>query len=148
MALDKLDVNLLKLLKKDGRAPLRKLARSLGVSTVTVMKRINKLKKEKILEGFTIKINSNKIGYELTAVISFKARGKKLIEVQERIAGSPNVCGVYDITGEFDSVVIARFKSVQDLNKFVKNILSMADIERTYTQVALNVIKEDFGPNL
>ncbi len=148
MALDKLDVNLLKLLKKDGRAPLRKLAKNLGISTVTVMKRMKKLKRDGILQGFTVKVNPNAIGYGLTAVISLKAKGKKLIEVQEKIAKNPKVCGVYDITGEFDSVIIARFKSVPDLNNFVKNVLSMAEIERTYTQVALNVIKEDFGPNL
>ncbi len=148
MELDQTDVKLLRALEIDARRSLRKIAKEIGVSTVTVMNRLERLKKEGIIKGFTARVDATKIGFELTAVISLKAKGKQLIPVQEKIAKDPHVCGVYDVTGEFDSVIIARFKNVRDLNTFVKKALSAEGIEHTYTQVALNVIKEDFGVNL
>ncbi len=148
MELDLTDIKLLRALEIDARRSLRDIAKEIGVSTVTVMNRLERLKKEGVIKGFTARVDAPKLGFELTAVISLKAKGRQLIPVQEKIAKDPHVCGVYDVTGEFDSVIIARFKNVRDLNTFVKKALSSEGIEHTYTQVALNVIKEDFGVNL
>ena len=49
----------------------------------------------------------------------------------------------FDITGEWDSVIIAHFKDRTDLNRFIKKILAMEHIERTNTQVALNIVKDE-----
>ncbi len=148
MELDNRDIKLLRALSENARKSLREVAKEIGVSTVTVINRLKNLQKQGIIKNFSAVIDAKKVGLELTAVISLKARGKQLLSVQEKIAKYPNVCGVYDVTGDFDSVVVARFKNVADMNKFIKTVLTMEGIERTYTQVALNVIKEDFGVNL
>ena len=148
MDLDITNVKLLRALGINGRRSLREIAKELGVSTVTVMNRLENLKKEGVIKGFTAKVDPIKIGLELTAVINLKVAGKQIIPVQEKIAKDAHVCGVYDVTGDYDSVIIARFKNVRDLNTFVKKVLSSEGIEHTYTQVALNVIKEDFGVNI
>ena len=127
---------------------MREIAKELGVSTVTVINRMKNLRGEGVIKGFSAHIDPKKVGFELTAVISLKAKGKMLLPVQEKIAKDPHVCGVYDVTGDFDSVIVARFKNVNDLNNFIKKTLALEGIDRTYTQVALNVIKEDFGVNL
>ena len=148
MDLDLTNIKLLRALQEDGRRSLRKIAKELDVSTVTVINRMKELRKKGIIKGFSVQIEPSKIGLGLTAVISLKARGKLLLPVQEKVSKDPRVCGVYDVTGDFDSIVVARFKNVQDLNNFVKKVLIMEGIERTSTQVAMNVIKEDFGVNL
>ncbi len=50
---------------------------------------------------------------------------------------------VYDITGEWDSLVIGYFKDRDDLNRFIKNLLSLRYIDRTITHLVLNVVKEE-----
>jgi len=55
-----------------------------------------------------------------------------------------NVISVYDITGDFDIAVVARFKDRFGLNAFIKNLLTMPYVKRTVTNVVLNVVKEDF----
>jgi len=67
----------------------------------------------------------------------------KLLEVQERISKDSHVSGVYDITGEWDSLIIARFKDRRDLNGFIKGVLSMANVEKTNTQLVLNIVKNE-----
>jgi hypothetical protein len=51
---------------------------------------------------------------------------------------------VYDITGNTDTVIIAKFKERNELSAFVKSLASMANVENTITHVVLNTAKEDF----
>ena len=56
-----------------------------------------------------------------------------------------NVVGIYDVTGEYDAFLIAKFRNTNELNAFIKELLKDPIIERTYTQTVLDVIKEDMG---
>ena len=69
MNLDSIDEKILKNLMMDARQSARQLALKLGMSTVTVLTRIKKLEKEKIIKGYTAIIDHEKIGYSLTAII-------------------------------------------------------------------------------
>jgi len=71
------------------------------------------------------------------------AKGK-LLETGEEIAKNPNVCCVYDVTGLTDAIVIAKFKTREELSNFTKSLLKMPYIERTNTHLALTTLKEDF----
>jgi len=148
MELDKTDVKILKQLTEDGRKSLRTIAKELKVSTVTVANHLSKLKENKVIKGFSVNVDPTKLGYELTSIIAIKAKGKNLIDLQQKIARHPRVCGVYDITGQFDSIVIARFKNITNLNKFIKNLLTTDWIIDTQTFIVLNNIKEDFTVKL
>ena len=77
-----------------------------------------------------------------------QAEGKHLLAVEREVAGRNNVISVYDIAGDFDFVVIARFKDRDSLNAFVKGLLANPYVRRTVTNVVLSVIKEDFRVKL
>jgi len=66
------------------------------------------------------------------------------MEVENEIAKLPNTCLVYDVTGDYDAIVVAKFRNRKELNNFVKTILSLNYVERTNTHVVLNSVKEDF----
>lgn len=85
-----------------------------------------------------------KVGYGLTALILIQAEGQYLLEVEKELAKLDDVICIYDITGDFDIAVVARFRSRDMLNKFIKDTLRMPHVIRTVTNVALNVVKEDF----
>ena len=144
MNLDKTDERILKNLMVDARLSARQLALKLGISTVTVLSRIKKLEKERIIKGYTALIDHEKIGYNLTAVIEIIAKKDKIKDIETELSKLENVCGVYDITGNTDTLVIAKFKSRNELSEFVKGIASIQNIENTITHVVLNTAKEDF----
>jgi DNA-binding Lrp family transcriptional regulator len=144
MNLDKTDERILKNLMTDARSSARQLALKLGLSTVTVLSRIKKLEKEKIIKGYTALIDHEKLGYNLTAVIEIVAKKNKIIDIEAELSKIDNVCGVYDITGDTDTLVIAKFKSRNELSEFVKGLASIQNIENTITHVVLNTAKEDF----
>ncbi len=144
MTLDNTDEKILKNLMMDARQSARQLALKLGMSTVTVLTRIKKLEKEKIIKGYTAIIDHEKIGYSLTAIIEVLAKNDKIVSIEEEISKFENVCGVYDITGSTDTIVIAKFKERNDLSKFVKGLAAISNVENTITHVVLNTSKEDF----
>jgi len=132
------------MLQEDSRTSYRKIADALGIAVGTVHNRIKRLEDEGIFKAYTVIVDPTKIGYDLTAVILIQAGGPHLAEVEKEIAQSEYTTCVYDITGDFDIAVIARFKNRAMLNSFIKEILKMPHVTRTVTNVTLNVVKEDF----
>lgn len=144
MNLDKTDSKVLKNLLVDARQSSRQLALKLGMSTVTILSRIKKLEKQKIIKGYTTLVDHEKLGYDLTAIIEIIAKKDKMVEVENFLSNIENVCAVYDVTGSTDTVLIAKFKGRNELSKFVKNISAKPNIDNTITHVVLNTVKEDF----
>ncbi len=142
--MDETDEKILKNLLVDARLSARQLSLKLGMSTVTVLSRIKKLEKEKIIKGYTARLDHEQLGFSLTAVIEVVAKKDKLIEVEEEISSIENVCAVYDVTGSTDTLIIAKFKGRKELSNFIKNLSSIANVENTITHVVLNTVKEDF----
>jgi DNA-binding Lrp family transcriptional regulator len=144
MKFDETDEKILKNLMVDARQSARQLAIKLGMSTVTVLSRIKKLEKEKIILGYTAIIDHEKLGYSLTAIIEIVAKNDKIVEIEDQISKFENVCGVYDITGSTDTLIIAKFKERSELSTFVKELAAISNVENTITHVVLNTAKEDF----
>jgi len=142
--LDSIDIQILRTLQEDSRTSYRKIAEALGIAVGTVYNRIKRLEDEEIFKAYTVIVDPTKISYDLTAVILVQAGGPHLAEVEKEIAQSDSTICVYDITGDFDIAVIARFKNRAMLNSFIKEILKMPHVTRTVTNVTLNVVKEDF----
>jgi len=142
--MDEIDEKILKNLLVDARLSARQLSLRLGMSTVTILSRIKKLEKEKIIKGYATILNHEKLGYDLTAVIEIIAKKDKIIEVEKELSAMENVCAVYDVTGNTDTLLIAKFKGREDLSVFVKNLSSIPNVENTITHLVLNTVKEDF----
>jgi len=143
MSIDETDQEILKNLMVDARLSARQLAIKLGMSTVTILTRIKKLEKEKIIKGYTAIIDHEKLGYDLTAIIEIISK-KDILAIEEKLAKIENVCGVYDITGNTDTVIVAKFRERNELSKFIKTLSTMENVENTITHIVLNTVKEDF----
>jgi DNA-binding Lrp family transcriptional regulator len=115
----------------------------LKISTSTVSNRIHRLEKDGIITGYLPIIDQEKTGFDLPVVVGLQISKGKLLEVQQKIAEDPRVFGVYDVTGDWDSIVMARFRNTRDLDAFIKRVLALPYVERTYTQLVLNTVKEE-----
>ncbi|MBX8631083.1 MAG: Lrp/AsnC family transcriptional regulator [Thermoplasmata archaeon] len=142
--IDKLDLSILKSMQKNARKSFRDIARELGVSLNTVSSRVKRLEESGVIKGYSALIDPSRAGFDMTAIIGIQISKGKLMEVQKKIASDNHISAVYDVTGEWDSIIIARFTSRNDLNSFIKKILTTEYIERTLTQVVLNTVKETY----
>ena len=141
---DKLDRSILHSLQQNARKSYRDIARELGVSLNTVSSRIRKMEEQGTIRGYSALVDPSKAGYDMTAIIGIQISKGKLMEVQKKISADRHISAVYDVTGEWDSIIIARFTSRYDLNSLIKRILTTEYIERTLTQVVLNTVKETY----
>ena len=83
------------------------------------------------------------MGYDITAIIEVTTTMGKMVEIEDEIAKIENVCAVYDITGNADTLVIGKFKDRKSLSKFVKKISCIPNVENTITHLVLNTVKEN-----
>ena len=148
--LDETDRRLLAMLQRDCRVPLQEVAEILGVPKSTVHYRIRKLEQDGIVEGYHAKVNATRLGYDYLAVVLVRARyGPKYHEkVGRRLAKVPGVSAVYYVLGDIDFIVLIRARDRDDYMQKLSQLSSMADIERTSTQMFAKVMKEDPRVNL
>jgi DNA-binding Lrp family transcriptional regulator len=144
MELNETDKKILKNLLDDARFSSRQIAKNVGVSVGTVLSRIKRMEENGLIKGYSAILDHEKLGYELTVVTEITVSKGRLVEMENEIAKMPGVCGVYDVTGLTDAVIIAKFKSREDLGKFTKNLLALPYVERTNTHVVLAAVKENF----
>jgi DNA-binding Lrp family transcriptional regulator len=107
-----------------------------------VSNRVRKLEGAGVIRGYAVLLDPEKIGWDLNVVIGLRIQKGRLIEIQEKIAKDPRVYGVYDVTGDFDSMVVARARDRSDLDDLSKNVMSVDGVERSVTHLVLNTVKE------
>ena len=139
---DDLDLGILKILGADGRKRKSKIAEDLKRSPNTIIKHVKNLEKRGIIKNYGVQIDYEKVGYDIIALIEVTISKGKMLEVERDIAQNPHIFAVYDLTGEYDAIILARFKTRNELSELVKEINSYEYVIRTNTHLILNVIKE------
>ncbi|MHA1417129.1 MAG: Lrp/AsnC family transcriptional regulator [Candidatus Heimdallarchaeaceae archaeon] len=140
--MDSVDEKIIKILQLDSRLSARAIAKKMNIAPSTVLSRIKKLEEKKIIRDYTITLDYANLGYDVPVIIDVKVSKGKLFEVENEIAKSKNVIAVYDITGDFDVVVLAIFKNRKGLDQFIKKLQAYKYVERTNTKLILNTIKD------
>jgi DNA-binding Lrp family transcriptional regulator len=123
---------------------IERIADEIGVSAPTVLARVKKLEKDRVIKFYSAILDHEKLGYDLTAIIEVTSVKGKIAEVEKHISEFSNVCAVYDIGGLTDMIVVAKFKNRSQLSNFVKKDLTLPYVERTNTHVVLLTVKEEF----
>jgi DNA-binding Lrp family transcriptional regulator len=137
-----LDYDILSELRRDGRASLRTIAERLNVSTSTVSHRVKQMESDGIIRGYKPVLDYAKLGYRLTAITKIKARGSGIPKIVEQLAKEETLVDVYEITGDYDVLVIGKFPDEESMNREIKRLLALAEIESTNTSIVLSVAKE------
>ncbi len=140
--MDNKDKAILNVLLENGRLSFREIAKKTGMSTATIMHRVHALEKEKIINCYSAQLDYEKVGYDITIIVEMQVSKGKLEDVEKKIAKHPNVVAVYDVTGAFDVIVIAKFKNRKLMDAFLKHIQQYDFVLRTNTQLVLKTMKE------
>ena len=143
MILDSTDRTILAALLEDARISQRGLAKRVGVAQGTITNRLRRLEEMGVIKGYTVLLDAESIGWTMTVITGLRIQKGTMIDVQQRIAADPRVFAVYDVTGDYDSMVLARVQGRKDLDDLTKTVFTMEGVQRSITQVVLNTVKED-----
>jgi DNA-binding Lrp family transcriptional regulator len=139
--MDKKDLAIIELLKKDSRYSVRDISKKTGIRPSTVHQRIKKLREEGVIERFTLKLDNNKVGEGLIVFMFVKT--KPSVEIDSTVFSNKHIKEVFGITGEYDLLIKMKFKDVVEFNDFIIKFRKNQKIETTHTMVATATVKEE-----
>ncbi|RLG21858.1 AsnC family transcriptional regulator [Candidatus Micrarchaeota archaeon] len=142
---DELDIKILKELRRDGRLSFRQLANRLNVATGTIQKRIKRMEDLDIIRGYHVSIDFEKLGYKITAVVGVIGNQESIIKLEDKLKKMSNVIGLYGVTGEYDLLIAAKFKTITELNDFIRKHFNIKGVDKTVTFIVLQTVKEERG---
>lgn len=143
--LDETSLRVLEEYLRDARQSFREIARRTGYSSGTVASRIREMEEAGVIKRYTVQLDYERLGYELTAITEIIVSDGMMMEVGGRISKIPQTIGVYNVTGDSDIMVVAKFRTRQQLSDFTKNLTKMPYVVRTKTHVVLNTLKEELS---
>lgn len=142
--LDQKDLQILRILQENGRASYSEIAKKIGMSEAAVYSRVQKLLKLRVVKKIQAIIDSEKLGYGVTAFIMINAQPSKYEKVLENVSLIPEVMEVHDITGEHYCLIKARARSNEELARILDEIGRLDGVISTETKIVLRTIKERY----
>ena len=144
-ALDDTDKIILNLLQDDATLPLKSIAERAGISTATAQRRISTLIDQKIIAKQVAIIDPTKVGYTLTVLVMIKMATSS-VSMQQRfdrvMASEPQVMMCYEISGDYDFVLMVNSQNMQDYHAFTRRLLtSENNVNHFNSQFVMNFIK-------
>jgi len=117
--IDAIDLKILAELQKDANISVPKLSKKINVNPSVVYSRIKRLTKRQLIRRFTIEVNDDVLGYNVSAIIGLNIDSKVREQILEEMLRMEGVRDVYEVTGRFDLLVRVKAKSLDDLHSTV-----------------------------
>jgi DNA-binding Lrp family transcriptional regulator len=137
--LDPRDRRLVALLREDARMSTAALARSLGVARTTVVERIKRLERDRVIAGYTIRLDSRRERRLLRVHVLLNVDAKKGDAVVDALRAMPQVRGVYAISGAFDSLAFVEGETTDEIDRVLDAIGALPGVSGTQSSLVLSV---------
>jgi Lrp/AsnC family leucine-responsive transcriptional regulator len=135
VAIDETDTKILNALIKDARARVKDIAKDCGISSVSVINRIKRLKTLSVITGSTLFPNVATLGLPIVATIGVNLNGNqgaeiiKLIEKQTRLIEPATSVGKYDLTA------LVYAENITELDKIAYALRKTFDVPKVDVNV-------------
>jgi len=139
--LDKKDMKIIEVLKGNSRLSIREIAKKTNIRPSTVHQRILKLKQQKVIEKFTIKLDNKSVDENFIVFMLVKTKPTTIFG--SKIINNPQIKEIFGVTGDYDLIFKLKFKDVVDFNDFVIKFRKDNPIESTSTMVVTTDVKEE-----
>jgi|TARA_B100000902_G_scaffold232768_1_gene220784 Lrp/AsnC family leucine-responsive transcriptional regulator len=146
---DNIDIEILKILQKDGRSSASDIAKSLDLSVPAISERIKKLTEKGIIERFSAILNHKKAGLDLTAYVFIVSEHS---DHYDKFVDNANKCEAvmecHSITGSGSHILKVRVKNSQALEDLLYDIQNWPGVSRTQSNLVLSSYKEETSIDL
>ena len=140
-ALDDTDRRILEVLRDDGRVAVAALAERVGVSRANAYARLDRLRADGVIEGFSARIDPEAAGLALSAIVLIGCHQPDWRLLRERLAAMPEVEQCALVTGEYDAFILVRVPDVQTLRDVIlERIQSIPGVRATQTVFVLDEV--------
>ncbi|MFN3702973.1 Lrp/AsnC family transcriptional regulator [Thermomonas sp.] len=138
--MDQLDHALIAALRQDARLPVAALAQRLGVSRGTVSNRMERLQREGVITGYTVRLRPDRAPAEIRAWMSVAVEGNQQ-SVVRALLGEPGVAALHDTNGRWDLLAELRVDDLDALSRTLERIRRIPGVSATETSVHLRTFR-------
>ncbi|MDJ0959127.1 MAG: Lrp/AsnC family transcriptional regulator [Acidimicrobiia bacterium] len=136
-AIDALDGRIIRQLADEPRIGMLELSRRLGIARGTATARLEKLQRRGVITGFGPEIDLRALGFPVTAFVTIEVSQGQLATVTAPLRAVPEVIEAHVIAGQGDLLVRLAARSNDHLMEVLEHILSLPEIDRGATAIAL-----------
>ncbi len=141
--LDEKDHLIIDVLREDASLSIAKIAAQTGLPSTTVHNRIKKLRENKIIKNYTIKLDKSRISGEIIAYILIKVYQANQREIVQRLMKRQDVEEASIVTGDTDIIMKLRVHSIGDLDKFIiDDLRNIPGIQASKTIISLETYEK------
>lgn len=142
--MDKIDRELLSLLRKDGRLSYKDLGTAVKLSANAVAERVRRLFATGAIRAIRADISPSALGRPLEVQIDVKLRpDTTAASFEKALRGLPQVVDAMLMTGSFDYGVRVACIDQDDLVKITETLREKAGVQETYSRLILRKIAFD-----
>ena len=147
--IDAFDLKILQIIQENNKITSEVLAKEVGLSSSACQRRINSMRKAGIIQKDVAIIDRNFIGRKITIVVQVLSDKEGIEyddEFKKTMLKDPEVMQCYYVTGDYDYVLIATFKDMEEYEIFTKKyFLNNSNIKRFSSMVVMNRVKENLS---
>src|SRR3984957_7924051 len=136
--MDAIDEKLLLALRDNARASTARLARLVGRSRPSVQSRLERLEREGVIVGYSVRMAPE---HELGAVrahVMIKVGPKEARTVTGALRSIDQVRVLHSVSGEVDLIAVAMTSSVDEMDQVIDRIGALDGVERTTSSIILS----------
>jgi DNA-binding Lrp family transcriptional regulator len=136
--LDELDRRLIAALREDGREPVTRLARRLGVTRATVNSRLKRLLESGTVLGFSVRVREERDPDSIRAIALIEVEGRSTNQAISQLRGFPEVRALHTTNGGWDLVAELRTNTLGNFDRLLGQIRSVEGVVNSETSVLLS----------
>ena len=135
--MDQIDREIINMLQKNARIPLKAIAQEVHLSIPAVSARVERLERVNVICGYTMIADPVKMGYHITAFINMELKPEQKDGFCKFIRGGRNVAECNNITVAYSMLIKVLFPSTMELDRFVGTLQKYG---KTQTQIVFSSI--------
>ena len=138
MKISATDQLLLSLLRDNARASTAQIARRLNLSRTTVQSRIERLEREGVISGYTVRVHDDYERGHIRAHIMITVHPKQMTSVVASLRAMPEVRLLQSVSGAYDLIAVGVVPSVDGMDLLTDRIGAIDGVERTPSSIVLS----------
>lgn len=138
MAISQQDEHLLAALRENARTPTSELARRLGLSRTTVQARMERLERDGVIAGYTVKLGDDYDRSLIRAHVMITVAPKAAAGVTAALKKFDEVRRLHSVGGSFDMIADVAASDVGALDQIIDAIGALDGVERTMSSIILS----------
>lgn len=140
-SVDDVDRQIIETLRDDARISVAALAERVAISRASAYSRIERLEAAGVIRGYTVRVDSRRLGVGVTAVVLISFRQGDWREVQAAIAAMPEVQYAVLTTGAYDALLLVRLADIEALRRFIlERVQRRPEVRSSQTVLVLDEV--------